>query len=183
MPTSNPHRLEGYLDRLFGFAVSLAGNREEARDLVQDCAVKALSAQRVPEDEPAYRAWLFRVLRNRFIDRLRQNRRRPEVAEFDNAAELQSRTTEPDQSWRGDQHLINRLTVKLAMRQLSGREREIIALIDIAGLTYGEAAAVLNIPVGTVMSRISRARHALLVTVNESSVRSLPEPASKGSAK
>ncbi len=181
MTSSNPHRLEGYLDRLFGFAVSLVGNREEARDLVQDCAVKALSARRVPLDEPAYRAWLFRVLRNRFIDRLRQNRRRPEVAEFDSAAELQTRTIEPDQAWRGDQHLINRLTVKLALQQLSAREREIIALIDIAGLTYGEAAAVLNVPVGTVMSRISRARHALLVVVNESNIRSLPEPASKGS--
>ena len=65
------------------------------------------------------------------------------------------------------------------MERLSPREREILALIDIAGLTYGEAAAVLDIPPGTVMSRISRARHALFVVLDESNIRAFPQHAGK----
>ena len=65
------HRIEAYLDRLFGYALSLVGERDEARELVQICALKALSAHKVPNDEPAYRAWLFRIQRNVFIDQRR----------------------------------------------------------------------------------------------------------------
>ena len=182
MHKTGSHRLEAYLDRLFGFAVSLAGDREMARDLVQDCAVKALSARRVPRDEPAYRAWLFRVLRNGFIDGLRRDQRRPETVELgcEEAPALQG--TDEAALWRCDQELVSRIAVKLAMDRLNDREREIIALIDVAGLTYGEAAQVLAIPVGTVMSRISRARHALLAVLGESNVRVLPRRANGGPA-
>lgn len=174
------HRLEAYLDRLFGFAVSLAGDRDVACDLVQDCALKALSAQRVPADEPAYRAWLFRILRNRFVDRLRQESRRPDATLLDAQDGEADERLAPALAWRGDQHLINALTVRLAMERLSTREREILALIDIAGLTYGEAAAVLDIPAGTVMSRISRARQGLLVILNDSNIRAFPKRRAKG---
>ena len=182
MHKTGSHRLEAYLDRLFGFAVSLAGDREMARDLVQDCAVKALSARRVPRDEPAYRAWLFRVLRNGFIDGLRRDRRRPETVELDGEEAPLPQGREEVALWRCDQELVNRIAVKLAMDRLNDRDREIIALIDVAGLTYGEAAQVLAIPVGTVMSRISRARRALLTVLGESNVRVLPRRASGGSA-
>ncbi len=183
MENAKRHRLERYLDRLFGFAVSLAGEREVARELVQDCAVKALSARRVPVDEPAYRAWLFRILRNRFIDRLRQRERRPPLLALDDDGAADIADLRPFAGGPGDQPLINTLTVRLAMERLSSREREILALIDIAGLTYGEAAAVLDVPPGTVMSRISRARHALLVVLDESNIRAFPQHAStsKGS--
>lgn len=175
MKTSNSQRLEGYLDRLFGFAVSLVGEREEARDLVQDCAVKVLSARQVPADEPAYRAWLFRILRNRFVDRLRYKQRRPEATALDADTDDTPGAQGPIDFWRGEQHLINTLTVRLAMARLAPREREIIALIDVAGLTYREAAEALQIPPGTVMSRISRARQSLLVVLNESNVRAFPK--------
>ncbi len=180
MKTSNRQRLEGYLDRLFGFAVSLVGEREEARELVQDCAVKVLSARQVPADEPAYRAWLFRILRNRFVDRLRYKQRRPEASAFDDEADDSLAALGPIGIWRGEQHLINTLTVRLAMERLSPREREIIALIDVAGLTYGEAAEALQIPPGTVLSRVSRAREPHLVVRNESNVRAFPQRARKG---
>jgi len=61
-------RIEAYLRRLYGYAVSLAGNHHQAEDLVQECALRALTAKNVPGDEPAYRAWLFRILRNAFVD-------------------------------------------------------------------------------------------------------------------
>lgn len=165
------HRIEPYLSRLLGYARSLSGSRDEARDLVQECVVKALSASRTPLEEPAYRAWLFRILRNNYVDRRR--RKGLTLDSLDQAAPVPS-----VEIWRSDDHLLNRLTVRLAMAKLSPSHREIIALIDIVGLSYGEAAAFLSIPAGTVMSRLSRARQALLQLVVESNVRGLPQRAS-----
>ncbi len=168
MAGNGGHRLEPYLGRLFGYAYSLASERELALELVQDCMVKALAARRAPSDEPAYRAWLFRILRNAAIDRFRNGG--PPTLCLDDCPDL----PEPS-SRRIEESLINRLTVRHGMTRLSGAHREIIALIDIAGFTYGEAAALLQIPEGTVMSRLSRARQALLAEVSRENVHSLPE--------
>jgi len=65
-------RIEGYLPRLYGYALSLVRDPHQDEDLVQDCAVKALSARNTPADEAAFRAWLFQILRNTFFDRLRR---------------------------------------------------------------------------------------------------------------
>ena len=78
-------RIETYLGRLFGYAFSLTRNREDSRDLVQDCVLRALSAQSVPGDEPAYRAWLFRILRNLWYDQIK----RPKLVELGLPAEDQ----------------------------------------------------------------------------------------------
>ena len=64
-------RIEGYLGRLYGYALSLSENHHQAEDLVQDCALRAVSAKNTPHDERAYRAWLFRILRNAFLDQVR----------------------------------------------------------------------------------------------------------------
>ncbi len=165
-------RIESYLDRLFAYALSLTNDRDAAFDLVQDCAVRALSARRVPHDEPAYRAWLFRILRNAFIDgRRRRGARPPQEGgepEFD-----------PTELWRYEQTLTNGLAVHSALAQLRDDQRELIALIDLAGLTYAEAAALLELPVGTVMSRLSRARAALLKRLADGNVVALPIKAGK----
>ncbi len=159
--------IEAYLSRLFGYAVWLTGDREQARDLVQDCAVKALAAKTIPEEAPAYRAWLLRILRNTFIDRLRRPGRRLEELHDDWPAEK-------DGVWRCEDDLITGLTVKLGLAKLSPAHREIIGLIDIVGLSYAEASKLLDIPRGTVMSRLSRAREALLRIIAGSNVRPLP---------
>ena len=67
-------RIEAYLRRLYGYALSLARNHHQAEDLVQECALRALSAKNTPDDEPAYRAWLFRILRNAFLDGVRREK-------------------------------------------------------------------------------------------------------------
>lgn len=67
-------RLEPFLPRLFAYAVTLAGDRSEAEDMVHDCVVKVLAAASAPDDERAYNVWLFRVLRNLFLDRVRARR-------------------------------------------------------------------------------------------------------------
>jgi RNA polymerase sigma-70 factor, ECF subfamily len=172
-PRDPRQRIEPYLSRLFGYALSLTQDREQARDLVQDCAVRAISAARVPEDAAAFRAWLFRILRNAFLDGQKRRAVRATVA-----------ACGPDypggdiwgdnEIWRGDDRLISVLTVRLGLKKLSPAHREVIALVDIGGFSYMEAGNFLGVPTGTVMSRLSRARGALLVVIGENRVQSLP---------
>ena len=76
--------------------------------------------------------------------------------------------------WQGNERFITVLTVKLEMANLPLRQREIIALIDLVGLSYAETAQLLDVPVGTVMSRISRSRRMLLDAIGSSNVHELP---------
>lgn len=157
-------RIEPYLARLYRFAFSLAGTDDEARDLVQSCALKALSARQAPVDEPAFRAWLFRILRNEFIDRYRRARRTAE--HFDDMPPEE----DAGEYWGGDERLINVVGVRAGFARLPQPHREILALIDCAGLSYEEAALALAVPVGTVMSRLSRARRRLLAEIEGTNV-------------
>lgn len=166
MPAPDRTRIEPYLDRLFGYAISLTGQRETAQDLLHEAVVRVLAARRIPEEERAYRAWLFRIVHNLFVDSLRRRRAAVEKAVAD---------PEPALDWpelqQQEQSLINVLTVRAALTRLSLAHREILALIDIAGFTYAEVAEQLEIPCGTVMSRVSRAREALLATIQHGAVR------------
>lgn len=156
-------RIKPYLPRLFGYAVSLSRDQHQAEDLVQECAVRALGATNIPRDERAYRAWLFRILRNLFLD---QARRKASTVPLTEATDVPPET----EYWQGEERLINVLTVRLEMAKLAPAQREIIALIDLVGLTYAETAEFLEVPIGTVMSRISRARRALLDAIGSSNV-------------
>jgi RNA polymerase sigma-70 factor, ECF subfamily len=156
----DPHAaLPALLPRLVGFARVMLGDPDAARDLVQEAAARALGAVRVPADAPAYRAWMFRIVRNAAIDELRRLRIKP--VEEPPAVDV----------WRFDNACIAKITVEQGMTALGADHREIIALIDIAGFSYAEAADLLEIPAGTVMSRIARARSALLAAIESSSVR------------
>jgi RNA polymerase sigma-70 factor (ECF subfamily) len=157
-------RIEAYAGRLFGYALTLTQDHHAAEDLTQDAMVRALAARRVPTDEPAFRAWLFRILRNRFIDEGRRHGRNPvPLDDLPPTAEA----VEEDFS---DQ-VISVVTVRMALARLALPHREILSLVDIGGLSYDEAADVLQVPAGTVMSRISRARRALAVEISGSNVR------------
>jgi RNA polymerase sigma-70 factor (ECF subfamily) len=162
-------RIEPYLSRLYRYAFSLAREEDAAKELVQQCVVKALAAKSVPEDEPAYRSWLFVIVRNAFIDRVRRDKTSDAIFDFDADDPL------PMEYWKGDERLINIINVKQAMSRLKTGDREIIALIDLSGLSYAEAAEVLDVPRGTVMSRISRARARLLGLLADSNVARLPK--------
>lgn len=161
-------RIEPYLPRLYGYAFSLLRDAPSAEDLVQDCALRAISARSVPTDEAAYRAWLFRIMRNLFFDGLRRDQRAAFVIDPDASEE------DGVEYWGGDERLIDQVTVRLAFERLDARHREILGLVDISGLSYREAASVLDVPDGTVMSRISRARKKLLELIEDSNVRALP---------
>ena len=153
--------LPALLPRLVAFARTMVG-KDDARDLVQEAAARALAARNVPTDAPAYRAWVFRIVRNAALDELRA--RAPRKYEPPDA---------PVDLWRFDDACIAKITVEQGLAAIAPVHREIIALIDIAGFSYAEAADMLGIPVGTVMSRIARARAALLQTIEASSIRPL----------
>jgi RNA polymerase sigma-70 factor (ECF subfamily) len=157
--------IEPYLDRLYGFAFALSQDRDQSRDLVQECAVRALAAKRRPSDERARRAWLFRILRNTFIDKYRKSGREVGIGPaIDNHAD------DLESGWRGDRRIIDVVTVRIAVSRLSEAQREIISLVDFVGFSYGEAADVLGVAEGTVMSRIARARKALLAVLERENV-------------
>jgi RNA polymerase sigma-70 factor (ECF subfamily) len=157
--------IEPYLDRLYGFALALTQDQDDSRDLVQECALRALAATRRPSDEPARRAWLFRILRNAFIDKYR--RRGVEVG-LDPVVETFAE--DDDAGWGGDRRIIDVVTVRIAIARLTTAQREIIALVDFTGLSYREAAEVLGVAEGTVMSRLARARKALLAVMERENV-------------
>lgn len=139
--------------RLFGYAVSLTGDRESAKDLLQQCAMQALSTGHPPRDESRALPWLFRVVRNAWFD----NRRRDAVRSTDAEPELIEA-----EIWRYSDQLITVISVKQGLARVDPMQREVIQLVDVQGFSYAEAAEVLDIPIGTVMSRLSRARLALL---------------------
>lgn len=101
------------------------------------------------------RSWLFKIIRNAWIDDFRRTKGK--------VAELPADALE--NSWRYDDQLIAELTVRQAMERIDPVHREVVTLIDLAGYRYAEAAEILGVPIGTVMSRLSRARLALLENI------------------
>jgi RNA polymerase sigma-70 factor (ECF subfamily) len=139
-------------------ARSLTRNQADAEDLVQDTLIRAYKAiERFDGRYP--RAWLLTILRNTHINRNR--RRRPELLrDPDTQLERLAQSPEQDEAIRPDRFvdLGFDADVEAALQSLTLPFAEVIELVDIDGLAYAEAAEVLGIPVGTVMSRLHRAR-------------------------
>lgn len=158
------HRVEqALLDnwrRLFCYALTLTRDHDTANDLLQQAAVAALQTAAGPDHDGAARAWLFRIVRNVWIDRFRRERLR-------RTEELTADTEPVDTVWSFDDRLIAEMTVEAGLERIGPLQREIIELVDINGFRYAEAAEILRVPVGTVMSRLSRARSALLEAIGE----------------
>lgn len=156
-------RLKPYHARLFAYAVALSRDRDRGQDLFQECVARALGARGVPDAEPAFRAWLFAILRNIWIDHGRSTRRKAELEE-EFMADLAPQPVSLETV------LVDTLAVRQAFSRLSVEHREILALVDISGFTYEEAAAMVSVPKGTVMSRVSRARQALAGLLTQGNV-------------
>ena len=165
--TAFEKRFAPYHSRLFGYAVALSRDRDLAADLLHECVLRAMAARQAPESEPAFRAWLFTILRNLWIDHLRSGRRRADIEE----ALLVEGAVTPVSL---ESVVVNAFAVRQAFALLSLDHRDILALVDISGFSYDEAAAILSVPRGTVMSRVSRARQALARLLSDSVVTQLP---------
>jgi len=149
--------------RLFGYAVTLTRDRDRASDLLQQAALAALSATSPPQEPVMLRAWLFKIVRNNFIDGHRRT-----IVESKHAAT----SIEETEVWGFDDRVIAALSVRQGLDRLAPDHREIIELVDIQGFRYAEVSDILGVPLGTVMSRLSRARLALLDVIG-GTVRSL----------
>jgi RNA polymerase sigma-70 factor (ECF subfamily) len=137
-------------DDLYKFSFYLSKDRPEAEDLAQDAILKILKTIRSLQDPQKFKSWSLQLTKNLFLDRVRS--RKPQEP----ADRLER---EPDESLP-DVELV--LSVRDALQQLNENERTILVLVDLQGLEYEEAAEVLEIPVGTVKSRVFNARKSFM---------------------
>jgi RNA polymerase sigma-70 factor (ECF subfamily) len=149
-----------YADTLYNLARYLTGNSTDAEDLVQETYARALRAAHQFERGTNLKAWLFRILRNTWVSLARRRRTNPTVGGLDESV------VEAEPTWFCDDVELDRLRkrvaaeIEQALLALSEDARTVI-LLDLEGLTETDVAAVLGCPVGTVKSRLSRARQAL----------------------
>ena len=149
----------GWLPQLRRYARALTGDPAWADDLVQDTAERALSRARAFRPDSNLRAWLLTILRHIHIDQLRARR---EIAVDDENAPW--RTLEAP---RGEVDTLQLRDVQRALYCLPLEQREVLLLVGVEELSYQEASSVLNVPIGTVMSRLSRAREHLRVLLTD----------------
>lgn len=150
---------------LLAYARSIADSPEEAEDLVSDALERAARAEGRPRDPDALRPWMFRVIRNLNVDELRKRRIRREYS--------LSATRLDDRGAAVGNSVEDAIFLREAFDALEPKQREVLFLVDIMGMTYKEAAAAMNVPPGTVMSRVSRARGSLLSRMDSGQVISL----------
>jgi RNA polymerase sigma-70 factor (ECF subfamily) len=159
-------QLTAHLPALRRYAVALCGNEELADDLVQDGLERALSRPPCLREPERLGAWLRSVVHNLFIDEVRRQRRqgvRVDVAKMENEPTLSTAPAD----------LMASNDVAKAMAGLSVEHRQILVLAGVEELTYQEIAEELGVPLGTVMSRLARARGALRAAL-EPKARTLP---------
>lgn len=144
------------LDGLYNFACWLSGNPDEARDLVQETFLKSLRGFSSFREGTNFRAWMYRILRNTFLtSRTGLERRTTQQEDEEGLAELAVSQETPELSLmrRADTEL-----VQAAITHLAPIFQEVILLADMEEMRYQEIAETLDVPIGTVMSRLARAR-------------------------
>jgi RNA polymerase sigma factor (sigma-70 family) len=141
------------LPRMRRFARSLTFHREDADDLVQVAMERALGRSEQYTEGTRLDSWLFRIVRNAWIDEVRSRVRRDDLFAPEGEGEHVGHDTMETHH--------QRMAVQKAMSLLSEEHRIVVALVLVDGLPYKEAAEVLEIPIGTLTSRLARARDAL----------------------
>ena len=145
--------LLGAIPHLRAFAISLTGNGDHADDLVQEAIVRGLSNLDKFEVGTNLQAWLFTILRNQFYNSKRRGRREIEDPDSVIAGSL---STLPEQHGRLDLR-----DLEMAVRKLSLEQREVVLLVGAEGLNYDEVAQICGTKIGTIKSRMNRARARL----------------------
>ncbi|MEJ5031119.1 RNA polymerase sigma factor [Comamonas sp. MYb69] len=135
------------------YARGLVSDPDRADDLVQDTLERAWSRLSMWQKRNELRAWMFGIMHNHFIDRLRAQRSRPEDSAGDELPELPQRAQQTDALEVRD---LDRL-----LQRLPPEQREVLLLVSVEELSYQEVAQITGVPLGTVMSRLSRARARL----------------------
>ena len=158
----NPLRsyLTEEIPHLRRYARALVGNHEEADDLVQACLERALSKASQWDPSKGLRSWLFRILHNHFVSSRRSQTREQE---------FQRRYPVKDTVPPNQENLFDLDTVQNAMHRLPEDHREALLLVAVSGFSYEEASNILSVPIGTVRSRLSRAREGLRMIMDQTS--------------
>lgn len=154
-----------HIDSMYNFAYRLTFDEDEAKDLVQDTYLKAFRFINSFQEGTNAKAWLYRILKNSFINDYRKKSKQPtkvdyqEVEQFYNSEDTPSTATvdlrmETTKDMIGDE-------ISNALNSLAIDFRTVIILCDLEGFTYEEMAKILDIPIGTVRSRLHRARNLL----------------------
>jgi len=155
MSGSFSDQLIAVLPRLRRFARGLAGSAAEADDLVQAACERALARAHQFQEGTRFDSWMFRIVQTIWIDQIRARDVRREGAQ-DEGGEVGT-----DESVRRAEARIALQEVRAVLRQLPADQRTALLLVTVDGLSYKEAAEVVDVPVGTIMSRLARARVAL----------------------
>lgn len=161
--TTEAKQVEGqqiveHIPRLRRYARALLGDRHAADDLVQDTLERAWNKFHLWRPGSDLRAWLFSVMHNVFVNQVRSRRSRTEIA-MEESPEVAVRATQSD--------TIELADLGRALLRLPEDQRETLLLVTVEEMTYEEASRALSIPIGTVMSRLSRARERLRQVLGE----------------
>lgn len=144
--------MEACIPALRRYAGTLLRNRQEVDDLVHDCLVRALDRLHTQRGDLQMRPWLFAIMHNLYVSRVRQKRTRGEPEPLDTVAE--------DRFGIGarQEQQVHAREIMAVVQTLPEDLRSVLLLVTVEDLTYADVAKILNIPIGTVMSRLSRAR-------------------------
>jgi RNA polymerase sigma-70 factor (ECF subfamily) len=149
------HRLiEQQIPRLRRYARALTRNRERADDLVQDTLGRALLKERFWQPGTNLRAWLFTIMHNQNVNNVRRDLRESGAVDMEQISVTLPATTDPTASRQI-------FELERALAQLPLEQRQVILLVGLEGMSYEDTAGILSVPIGTVRSRLSRARYAL----------------------
>ena len=152
------------LPRLRRFSLTVAGNVQDAEDLLHSALERALRHESTWQRGTRLDSWMYRIIRNLWIDERRAKRNQNvslEVAGQD----------VPDDRHDSAEHLLDLAQARRALLSLPEEQRSVLCLVVLEGMTYQEAAATLDVPIGTVMSRLSRARAAMVSRLSNDSPR------------
>jgi RNA polymerase sigma-70 factor (ECF subfamily) len=164
-----------YINALYGYAMSLTCNYAEAEDLVQETYVRAIPAIGRLREESNIKGWLFKILRNVWLNQLRKQRNGPQFVPTD--LECGFPCDVPDPGRHSYDIYVSKLDsrqIRAAIEKLPTDFREIILLREFEELSYHEIAVILGCPAGTVMSRLARARSSLRMLLSSTVARPKP---------
>ena len=146
--------VEREIPRLRRFARALTRTADRADDLVQDTLVRALTKGHLWQPGTNIRAWLFTIMHNQYVNTVRRQARETATVDVEAVSSRLVATTDPTSSWQLGE-------LDRALARLPDEHREVILLVGLEGMAYDSVAQILQVPVGTVRSRLSRGRETL----------------------
>jgi RNA polymerase sigma-70 factor (ECF subfamily) len=163
----------GFADQVYRVARRLVSSREEAEDLVQETYARAFRSWRSYTPGTNLRAWLMRILTNLNIDRGRREQRSPDMQPMEEGDYFLYNRLEQTGAAGDEERVVERLSqdsIVEALASVPHDFRDVIVLVDIGDFSYQEAAQILDVPIGTVMSRLHRGRRILKGELAESAM-------------